>query len=913
MAAGDELKRLKAQLELEEQVAEAIKNSTSSLENFAEAQKKIRENYKLIKKINVEIAIIEAEMVGKTGEELDNLKLSVAALKQQQEAIVKVNKELSKTKTFALAIGKELLTGGKVLKDYFIPSLTSIFQKFLSINELTHQTANTLGFQGSKLKGMSDNLSLTRDEFVNMGYDIESAYKAQTALSDATGRQTMLSQSASKAIAETSRITGMAVEDMAGLTGQMEAFGLGAEQSADIVLNLSKEASDMGLNSGKVIKKFQDNLGLMNKLNFKNGVKGMMAMAKFSEKYKIDMNDVAAVADKVFRPEGAIEAAAQLQVLGGSLAALGDPFQLMYKARNAPEELAKSISKAATASATWDETTKEWKINANELDRMKEAANALGMDYSKLVEAAKQGAKIKQFEGLLGGKGLSTKEMDALTGAAQMGEKGAFITIKGKDTLLKDIDKGYAQSLLQGNKSRDELAAAAKSYQNDFDAIKNKIMIAFVKIFEKIDWAKVIETLKWAGQKLVDFVTGTEKLLGAKGALFTGLAIYFGGKAALQWGMNAAAGFTKDLAVKGAKGLGGIAKRLVGGGTPETPTKGFRPRSVGMGAGDTTGKGGGPGAMTKGINATEMIKGAAAILILSAALFVFAKALQELKTVGLEEIGKAALGLTTLGLAAWGISKLEASILEGAFAIGVLSLALIPFAYSMNMMKDVGIGTIGVLAAGLLVLGIAAEALGATAPLIFMGALAIAALGIAVIPLAYAFNMVADGISTIVKSFTEMFSVIGPNGASLLMAGLGFMAMAAGVGILTLALVGLGLASILALPGLMIMGSAVDMLTQGAKAIESSGGSDGLVKSINAINSVDTDKLNALKDLSMWMALLGGTTTVKFDESLHVDGSIELSGQGGGKTGTDWIKDPIFVAKLKEELAKSTNHQRNGK
>jgi hypothetical protein len=912
MAARDDANRRKAQLELEEQIAEAIKNSTASLEDFAQAQKKISENYKLMKKIQLEID----ELIKIGGKNLKNLtneeKAQLSTLQQQQEVLVGVNKELSKTKTFALAIGKELLTGGKVLKDYFIPSLTSIFQKFLSINDLTHQTANTLGFQGSKLKAMSDNLSVTRDEFVNMGYEIESAYKAQTALSDATGRQTMLSQSASKAIAETSRITGMAVEDMAGLAGQMEAFGLGAEQSADIVLNLSKEASDMGLNSGKVIKKFQDNLGLMNKLNFKNGVKGMMAMAKFSEKYKIDMNDVAAVADKVFRPEGAIEAAAQLQVLGGSLAALGDPFQLMYKARNAPEELAKSISKAATASATWDETTKEWKINANELDRMKEAASALGMDYTKLVETAKQGAKIKQFEGLLGGKGLSKDEMDALVGVAQMGEKGAFITIKGKDTLLKDIDKGYAKSLLQGNKSRDELAASAKSYQNDFDAIKNKIMIAFVKLFEKIDWAKVIDTLKWAGQKLVDFVTGAENLLGAKGTLLTGLAIYFGGKAALQWGMNAAAGFTKDLVVKGAKGLGGLAKKLVGGG-PEIPTKGFKPRSVGMGAGESMEKDGGPGAMTKGINATEMIKGAAAILILSAALFVFAKALQELKTVGLEEIGKAALGLTILGLAAWGISKFEASIIEGAFAIGVLSLALIPFAYSMNMMKDVGIGTIGVLAAGLLVLGIAAEALGATSPLIIAGAVAIAALGIAVIPLAYAFNMVADGISTIVKSFTEMFSVIGPNGASLLMAGLGFIAMAAGVGILTLALVGLGLASILALPGLMIMGSAVDMLVGAASAIESSGGSDGLVKSINAINSVDTDKLNALKDLSMWMALLGGTTTVKFDESLHVDGSIELSGQGGGKTGTDWIKDPIFVSKLKEELAKSTSHQRNGK
>ena len=47
------------------------------------------------------------------------------------------------------------------------------------------------------------------------------------------------------------------------------------------------------------------------------------------------------------------------------------------------------------------------------------------------------------------------------------------------------------------------------------------------------------------------------------------------------------------------------------------------------------------------------------------------------------------------------------------------------------------------------------------------------------------------------------------------------------------------------------------------------------------------------------MSLLGATTTIKFDESLSIDGSIEISGEGGGKTNTDWIKDPIFVSKLK--------------
>jgi len=913
MASGDEIRRLKAQLELQEQLAEAIKTSTENLDSFAQAQKKIKENYKLLKLISLELNALEKEKVGKTEEEVKEINKIQEGLKQQQKLLIGINQELAKGKNFAKAIGNEFIGWGKQLKTTFIPSLNDIFQKFLSIDDLTHQTANTLGFQGSKFKVMSANLSITRDEYAKMGYDLESAYKSQTALSEATGRQVMLSQEASKAIAETSRITGMAVEEMAGLAGQMEAFGLGAQQSADIVLEMSSEASQMGLNSGKVIKKFQENLGLLNKLNFKNGVKGLKEMSKFSEKFKLDMNAVASVADKVFRPEGAIEAAAQLQVLGGSLAALGDPFQLMYKARNSPEELAKSLTKAASASATFDKATGEWKVNAYELDRMKEAANALGMDYQQLVETAKQGAKIKQFEGLLGGKGLSKEEMDALTGAAQMGKKGAFVLdAKGAQVLLKDATKEQAQALMNDVTKREELAEKARSLDSKVEEIKNRVMIAGVKIFEKLeplfhkllDWGKVIID-KLDPKYILGAFLAFPLLQGAFWVL-KGRLLGMGFNSAVSTGPLGAGGEAK-------KGMLGrfVDKLKFWKKTPAMPES----TSVPTNPSGTAGAGGAnPGGMTKGINTTDMIKGAAAIVILSAALWVFAKSLQEFDKVNNkgETILMAAAGLGVLGTAAFLLSKVEKDMIKGAFAIGVLSLAMIPLAFSLNMMKDVGFDTIGVLALGLTALGVAGFVMGMAAPEIILGAIAIGALGLAVIPLAYAFTLVADGISTIVNSFTQMFSVIGPNGASLMMAGVGFMAMAAGVGILTISLIALGAASLLALPGLMILGSVTSMLTETASALQATGGGDGISKTVDAINRVDMDKLQALKDLSVWLALLGGTTTVKFDESLTIDGSIEIAGSAGGKKDTDWINDPIFISNLKKLIASSSKTDRNG-
>jgi hypothetical protein len=84
----------------------------------------------------------------------------------------------------------------------------------------------------------------------------------------------------------------------------------------------------------------------MSSYSFKGGVKGMMEMSKLAVKMRMEVGDMLQMADKFYNPEGAIEAAAELQLLGGDIAeAFGDPFTLMYEARNKPEELAKRVAK----------------------------------------------------------------------------------------------------------------------------------------------------------------------------------------------------------------------------------------------------------------------------------------------------------------------------------------------------------------------------------------------------------------------------------------------------------------------------------------------------------------------------------------------------------------------------------------
>jgi hypothetical protein len=96
-------------------------------------------------------------------------------------------------------------------------------------------------------------------------------------------------------------------------------------------------------------------------------------------------------------------------------------------------------------------------------------------------------------------------------------------------------------------------------------------------------------------------------------------------------------------------------------------------------------KGGGVGGFLKGIKMNDILKGAAAILILSGALFIAAKAFQEFAEVEWESIAKGNVALVGLAGVAFLLGKITGPILKGAIAIGILGAALIPLSYALKL------------------------------------------------------------------------------------------------------------------------------------------------------------------------------------------------------------------------------------
>lgn len=181
---------------------------------------------------------------------------------------------------------------------------------------------------------------------------------------------------------------------------------------------------------------------------------------------------------------------------------------------------------------------------------------------------------------------------------------------------------------------------------------------------------------------------------------------------------------------------------------------------------------------------TKVLKGAVTMGILAGSVGLLAIGLKQFNGVDFKQMGKGLIAMTGLVLLAKMLRRSTGAMLKGALAILALGAAMVPLAFSLNLMKDVGLGTIGVLAAALITLGVSAAILGGFVPLIAMGALAIGLLGAALIPFAYAADLAATAFGNFVPDIMQLSQVDGLNliavGAGLAAIGAGLVAMTGG-------------------------------------------------------------------------------------------------------------------------------------
>lgn len=407
------------------------------------------------------------------------------------------------------------------------------------------------------------------------GVGMEDLVKLQAGYSTAIGRNIGLSDlDQENAIA-----MGVVMGERGGqLATSLENFGLSYSDAAKTAGKMFQDAGKYGLSFEKYSENFLQNIKIAQNYTFKNGLKGLESMAKKATAIKLDMQQVSAFADKVGTLQGSVETAAKLQVLGGPFAQFSDPLGMLNESMTDMEGLMDRFQNMVGGLGRFDEATGQVTVSAFNKQRIKAAAEAMGMSYDQVMESVQaQGRRNYIASNLKGSWSDDEREFIMNTASVKEGKPMlSYIDASGK-RVEKDVSKmshGELQIARQQNQSQSDdiknIAQDTRNMAQQITGVQNKADAVRAKTFEGIH--KVVSNGISTINRNLGIIIGLMSVYGVGKAVVGGIG---GGIGQMIQG---------GRAVKGLKGANGI----IGGGG----VFGNLGRSFNAGAsGKTVGKG----------------------------------------------------------------------------------------------------------------------------------------------------------------------------------------------------------------------------------------------------------------------------------------------------------------------------------
>jgi hypothetical protein len=518
-------KRTALNEELEKQVAILL---TMKAKDSKVSKEEIKAKKRLITHKKTEIELLDEDII-KAKKRLNIHEDAVKEVKLLAVTFKDVGKQVGN-------LGKKLVEQSGYLLDQ---------QKAVKETELS------MGVLSNQANGFRNNIYKSSITTTAIGVGTADLAKIQGRYSDNIGRGVQLSEEQLIAMGELAKGTVLGVEGAAEFAAEMDSFNISAKGSADLVEDMLHTSHKMGVSSGKVIKNVQKNIKLLHKYNFKGGVKGLTKMAALATKFKFEMSSIANFAENLITPEGAVEAAAKLQVLGGAWAQLGDPFELMYRSRNDMAGLTEDIINATKQTAKFNDVTGEVSIDPMELHRLREVANATGLEFESLAQSAKMAAKFAKIEG-----GMSSifdkDDKTFLSGLANWDEDDKEFKVKmrvGDEMVeesvnaLKKITPEIVKSQMEYQDTLKERAKQAMTFNERFEGLENTFKAGLLPAFEAIAGVldTVITNLEPVIKSVAEFMTEWPKVTAVVGgamALLGKAAMWIANGRLLRTGFN---------------------------------------------------------------------------------------------------------------------------------------------------------------------------------------------------------------------------------------------------------------------------------------------------------------------------------------------------------------------------------------
>ena len=380
------------------------------------------------------------------------------------------------------------------VKEAFNPSRIEKF--FLTLEsdakKLNTQVAN--GLQ-SNLKNIQTVIYDVYKEGIDYGFAYGDAKDYMTALQEGSKRMLTLTANNTKEALIMGKALGISAKEVGALYSNFVQFGMSQETANAQLTTIMQTAKKYGVDASVLTKTVSDNVYKAQLYGFKDGVKGLTQMAIQAQRVGGSMDLASKAADKAFDPEGAIEMASSLQMLGGGFGGLTDVYSLMNMAQSDMGGLQDQIMKSSASMVDFNRKTGEFKISPEMRRNMTEFAKSIGSDYETVAKTAVKFRKEQEVMSRIPlTAGFSEEDKSIITSMAEIGPGGQVQIKDPKTDQMVDVSKLTSQQI-----------ADLKAYQ--IEANKTPEVVAKEQLTVQENMAKTLSEIKNAGI----FATGKEK------------------------------------------------------------------------------------------------------------------------------------------------------------------------------------------------------------------------------------------------------------------------------------------------------------------------------------------------------------------------------------------------------------------
>jgi len=544
------------------------------------------------------------------------------------------------------------------------------------------------------------------------GESVEESLERAKTLVDTWGVLNDETMRSIKIATDLERTYGISTDSAAGLAQMMEAT---SDSSKDILMKEMagdmKSMQDAGLPVGSIMTDIAGDTDFFAG-HMKDGGKNIMKAAKFAKKLGMDMNTISSAAESLLDWESSINAEMEASVLLGREVNMEQARQLMFEGKH--EEAMKAIMQQVGSEADFAA------MNVVQREALASAAGVSLTDLTKMVAAEQKLANMSVTER------TAMDKRNKLSGRLQKIFGGVVDIFR----------EWYGRLIIPIYELFQKIFGAGLNLSGEMDNTKGII----TKIKESMDhiivsviaWVQALDVpkIKAMAQSVWDMVVGAKDLAKWLWEHKT-ILIAIG----TMWALNKLGLMT--FVLEGTKGLIKMIAKMWSLKAAKTAVETPAPTAAAGGLTSFLG------------NPMGLVKAAGAMLIIAAAVWVFAKALQEFNTVDWASLPKAALALVILTAAMFGLGLLlsgPGALIFGAGVLGfialggaliILGLGLMSIGKGAKIVSELTapltslvaiVGKIGLLAIGFTALGASLGALAIGAMLLYPALPALAAL-----------------------------------------------------------------------------------------------------------------------------------------------------------------------------------------